>query len=527
MNRRSMTIEIRVDPADLRRWHRRVVEVLAATAGITVHLTPTPRRLPAAAGLDLLFTLERLTHRGLAETAADRLDGDTFTRFVGPERPVDLVVDLGCDGDVPSRGAHLAVDCGGLPPLDGAVAAILAGETPVLTARLRVDGRARTLARWSLAIEDHRSALRSASMALGRAAHLVLASVEALRATDDAEAVSLHLAEGEGTAPPVSMIAATGFVVRTLSARIADRLTRLSNGAPTWATAWRRRDAATPSDRFELDPTPFRFLPDDGRRFYADPFLLADAGRLHLFCEEFPFATGKGVISVATLGENGTFGPVRPVLELDCHLSYPHVFAHAGRVWMVPETSGRRTVELWVSDRLPDRWSPHSVLLDDVDLADATLAEIDGTWWLFGASREPWTSSWEALSIWSAPAPTGPWTPHPGNPTIVDARAARPAGAAFRTAEGWFRPVQDCGRGYGAGLAVARLAELDAHGHRETVIRRIAAPPLTGLHTWNRAAAGDATFEVIDLHGPRAALVGARRLDLAVTDVRTPPAEHG
>jgi hypothetical protein len=203
------------------------------------------------------------------------------------------------------------------------------------------------------------------------------------------------------------------------------------------------------------------------------------------------------------------------VIEQDCHLSYPFLFAHAGRMWMIPETSERRTVELWVAERFPDRWSRHAVLLDDTDVGDATLAEIDGVWWMFGATRERWCSSWEALALWSAPAPTGPWTAHPKNPVVVDVRSARPAGHLFRDGATWYRPVQDSSRGYGSGLAVAALRDLTAETYAETVVRRFATPPpLDGLHSWNLAGAGDHLFEALDVHGVPSAFGRSRRLAL-------------
>ena len=56
-------------------------------------------------------------------------------------------------------------------------------------------------------------------------------------------------------------------------------------------------------------------LPDDGRRFYADPFPIVWRGRTFLFVEEFEHRRGKGVISAVEFGADGPLGAPEPVLE--------------------------------------------------------------------------------------------------------------------------------------------------------------------------------------------------------------------
>ena len=199
-------------------------------------------------------------------------------------------------------------------------------------------------------------------------------------------------------------------------------------------------------------------------------------------------------------GDDGSFGRPVPILETSCHLSYPFVFERDGAMWMIPETSGRRTVELWRADPFPDRWTLHSVLLEDIDLADATIHEIGGRLWMFAASRERWTSSWDALSLFSAETLFGPWIAHPDNPVLVDLEAARPAGRILRRGDCLVRLVQDCGSGYGAALGFAAIDAISADTYRQTIldVARPAAPD-SGLHTYDRAG----PIEVIDRFGPR------------------------
>ena len=54
--------------------------------------------------------------------------------------------------------------------------------------------------------------------------------------------------------------------------------------------------------------------------------MFEEGGVAYVFCEEYPYATGKGVISVFALDDEGNPGSPRVVLERPHHLSYPFVF---------------------------------------------------------------------------------------------------------------------------------------------------------------------------------------------------------
>ena len=167
---------------------------------------------------------------------------------------------------------------------------------------------------------------------------------------------------------------------------------------------------------------------------------------------------------------------------------------------MIPETSARRTVELYRADPCPERWTLAATLIEGEDLADATLLRRDNGWWLFAAERARWASSWDTLVLWRADRLLGPWRPHPANPVLVDLTAARPGGRILDIDGKLVRPAQDCAGGYGARLAFAAIEQLDETGFRQAVLAR--AKPFgsnSGLHSYDRTD----RFEVIDLFGPR------------------------
>jgi hypothetical protein len=298
----------------------------------------------------------------------------------------------------------------------------------------------------------------------------------------------------------IGLLAPVCFIASSLASKIATRLSALSKRQDHWRIGWRRTNGDAVGDTLEWPRNDFTFLPDDAARYYADPFVFVDGDVTHVFCEEFPYATGKAIISVFTIGRDGSVTVPRPVLETGSHMSYPMVFRHAGAIWMIPETSSASRIELYRAERFPDHWTRAAILVDNVNASDATITAFGNRLWLFASIAENGSSTWDALGLFHAQALEGPWSAHSANPVLIDAGAARPAGQMFERAGRLVRPAQDCRTGYGAGLAFCTVARLDTENFEQNVTRRFAPPPAWqahGLHTYNRA--GD--IEVVDCVG--------------------------
>jgi hypothetical protein len=133
-------------------------------------------------------------------------------------------------------------------------------------------------------------------------------------------------------AATINTQAITWFALRSLSQAIAVWLYRLCYHSPHWRVGWRHVvGEADVVDLRALPHTGFQELPDDGRRFYADPFPVEKNSRLYLFVEEFEHRRGHGVISAVEFSEIGPVGTPHPVLETGFHLSYPFVFGIAAK----------------------------------------------------------------------------------------------------------------------------------------------------------------------------------------------------
>jgi hypothetical protein len=460
-----------------------------------------PNDKAAGAGLSILVRLERLLYGVALPLRSEPVAWPA--RLPKSRQSRDLVIDF--DGE--AQG--LAGDAASLIPLyDGkpgeaaAMLAILDGRAPLLSISLRRpgDGGARPVATALPALEEPRIFTLSLERVLRQMGALIERTVESLAAGGlDAEEPPVSLLP---PSPMPGAIGACAFLAKSLKGKIADRLTRLAAHQNHWRIGWRWTRGDEISSHLALPSASYSFLADDARRFYADPFVLWRGGLAHVFCEEFPYATGKGVISVFTIGRDGAATRPRIVLERPYHLSYPMLFEREGQVFMIPETSANRTVEIYRAMRFPDQWVLESTLLRDVSAADATLLEQDGRLWLFAALAETGGSSWDTLGLFHATKLMGPWTPHAANPVLVDAGSARPGGMMFERDGTLIRPAQDCRGGYGSALSLCRVDRLDPMHYAQTVMARLAPRPnwaAEGMHTLN-AAGG---LEVIDCVGWR------------------------
>jgi hypothetical protein len=156
---------------------------------------------------------------------------------------------------------------------------------------------------------------------------------------------------------------------------------------------------------------------------------------------------------------------------------------------MLPEGSGGGRLTLYRASPFPDRWVVEAVLLEG-EISDATLFEHNGLLWLFATDRDGHGSTSDTMVVFSSPALSGPWKPHPMNPVMIDRRMARPGGAFARKRDGGIvLPVQDGTLGYGGGLGLSELLQLDERTVRLSPARPVETSgdwPYPKIHTLNR-----------------------------------------
>jgi len=246
------------------------------------------------------------------------------------------------------------------------------------------------------------------------------------------------------------------------------------------------------------------WLPDAGPwRYLADPFGLIRGDALHVFVEAYDYRSKRANIERHELALDGlVWRSKRVVLDLPVHLSYPYVFEHGGETWMLPETHQANELALYRGDASLNRWERFAPLLRDLPVADASLIEFDGRWWLFYTLVGKGGRDQRELHVAHAQSLFGPWQVCGGNPVVNDLAGARPAGRPFVDQHGVVcLPVQDCSGGYGSATRMLRMVELSPdHVRTEALDMRLTGDLVSpqyqaGLHTLS--ACGD--FTLIDV----------------------------
>lgn len=88
------------------------------------------------------------------------------------------------------------------------------------------------------------------------------------------------------------------------------------------------------------------------RYWYADPIIFWEEDKKYpdVYLEVMDQWTGRGFIGLSHFNGKGILSKPKPILKEKFHLSFPHVFSHKGKLYMIPETSGVHSIRIYVKD---------------------------------------------------------------------------------------------------------------------------------------------------------------------------------
>ena len=214
-----------------------------------------------------------------------------------------------------------------------------------------------------------------------------------------------------------------------------------------------------------------RVVPSPFGHYYADPFAWEQDGRVWLIVEDYFYPTRRASIAAIALDDRLAACPARTVLRPAVHASFPFLFRHAGRTFMIPEVSRGGGIDLYECAAFPDRWSLRRRLLDGVNAADTVIFAHDGRWWLITSIADS-DASKRRLAVYHADDPVnGDWRPHPVNGERLYANApkgtGRNAGSVVVHDGRLYRPMQKSRDYYAQGMAMMEIAVLSPTAWRE------------------------------------------------------------
>lgn len=275
------------------------------------------------------------------------------------------------------------------------------------------------------------------------------------------------------------------WIPRVLAAKRAPR------ALDQWTVGLVQREPDAAPGEIRLDQIAWLTPPSDA--FVADPFLWQHEGQWYVFAEVMPFATGKGHLAVFTWSASEGFGPLETVLCEETHLSYPFLFEHEGRLYLIPERYNGGELCAYECVEFPHHWRLARVVKAGLRCADATLLRHEGRWWLFYTAVHGGASE-DSLYACYGDTPFGPWTAHPLNPLRSGLRGSRMAGGFIGLKDGrLLRPGQDASARYGGATILHEVDMLTPDHYQEhecAVIdpTRFSPPWNERCHTWNEHA---------------------------------------
>jgi hypothetical protein len=224
----------------------------------------------------------------------------------------------------------------------------------------------------------------------------------------------------------------------------------------------------------------------DRKRYLADPFPWPGSADT-LLCETYRTDSRVGSLVVLKL-KDGAIADEMPVsLPLDGHLSFPTVFMADGQLYLMPESSAARRLQIfrWQQDD-GGKWLPQALVFADKPVADAVLFRKDDLFWI--AYTDVTDDPHDNLNLVYAATMQGPWLAHPHNPVQTGKTNCRGAGAVFEVEGKLYRPAQDCSQVYGGALKIMEIVTCTPALYEEREVTRIApVDPLwpDGFHTLN------------------------------------------
>ena len=216
------------------------------------------------------------------------------------------------------------------------------------------------------------------------------------------------------------------------------------------------------------------FKNPDGH-YLADPFILKEGAETYCFVEDYDWSKGKGSIAAYQIS-SGKLINLGIVLEESFHLSFPYIFKHESKIYMLPESSDNMDIRIYESVEFPTKWKLKTIIKENISAADSMIFSRKGMWWLFSNINPIGGRDYcSELSIFYTDNPIdGEWMPHEKNTVIFDPSSARNGGMVLDN-DSLYRvgQIQTFGMYGGGGVSINQIVELTPSSYKEQSVLKL------------------------------------------------------
>lgn len=140
-----------------------------------------------------------------------------------------------------------------------------------------------------------------------------------------------------------------------------------------YTIGYRKREGKTLLDSEVLQ---FNRIPFDDRYWYADPIILPWREETYLFMESYDMFTRKGAIAVSRFEKGGQLSKPQVILEEPYHMSFPMVFVWNDNLYMIPETCGNHSLNLYRCQGDITKWTLEASFPTEEKLVDTAVVRV-------------------------------------------------------------------------------------------------------------------------------------------------------
>lgn len=216
--------------------------------------------------------------------------------------------------------------------------------------------------------------------------------------------------------------------------------------------------------------------------FVADPFIIKKYGKWYMFFEIYDRENKVGIIGLAISRDSINWEYKRVVLKESFHLSYPYVFEHDNKIFMMPETGESGFIKIYEAVEFPYKWKLRQNIIKG-NYWDASLFNHNGLWWINAYSNRPQINS---MSLFYSNDLFGEWKEHKKSPVIqANPKICRPGGRVIKYNNKLIRFAQDRSDYYGKQITAIEINNLSTDDYKEKIMG-VVAKGSDKKNSWNK-----------------------------------------